>query len=125
MTTTEKKWGRFIGYAAQVHELLTDAQRTMSEAALLPSITPDIVDQLSVLWWNLSTEFQVFLILSSAIETTTDLTPEEITMATFTIRKINEAARETDASLRLFFQKTGLASMLPSREESNEGLQSH
>lgn len=125
MFTNEERWAIFVDYSAVVHDLLDNAQKQMAEATLIDPISPEVVDQLSKLWAHIQYSFNQFTLASEAISKIPQLLPEQVVMAEAIIRKINEAARDTDESLRLFFQKTGLASTLPSREETGEGLKPH
>jgi hypothetical protein len=121
MTTSQERWALFVDFAATIQELLTDAQNEMVEAMLINPITPFILDQLSQIWRKLTVGFEAFTHASIAIQNDRELTPEQVVMATELIANVNKIARRTDASLRLFFQTSGLASELPSRQESQEG----
>lgn len=125
MSTHEERWGIFVDFAATVHSLLEDARTEMATAILLEPITPGIVDQLYQLWAKLTLAFGTFNRSSASILKSNHLTPEERLMATSLIEGINEAARQTDDSLRLFFQRTGLANSFPSRSQAGEGLRTH
>lgn len=122
MFTNEERWAIFVDYSAVVHSLLEDARLQMAEATSITSITPDVVDQLSAIWSHIQFSFNKFTEIGESISKMPNLLPEQAVMAEVLIRKINEAARETDDSLRLFFQRTGLSSMLPSRESQGEVL---
>jgi hypothetical protein len=125
MLTHEERWGIFIDFAATVHELLTEAQTEMAEATLIEPITPAHIEQLEHIWVKLTISLDAFTKSSVLILHSVRITPEQEIMAGGLIEKINEAARQADASLRLFFQRTGLASSFPGRSESGEGLQPH
>jgi hypothetical protein len=122
MQSHEERWGIYIDFAAHVHEVLSDAQAEISEAILVDSVTPSVVDQLSLLWAKLSRNVKIFGELSAEMKTSKDITPEQVVMVDAMIKKIDASSAKTDSVLRTFFQQTGLASMLPSREASGEGL---
>jgi hypothetical protein len=125
MSTHEERWGIFVDFAAIVHDLLTEAQAEMAEATLLDPVTPAHLEQLETLWHKLTIALSAFTRSSILILHSVQLKPEEELMANRLVEKINEAAGAADEHLRLFFQKTGLAASMPSREESGEGLHPH
>lgn len=110
MLTNEERWSVFVDYAAVIHDLMTDAQTQIAAASLEEPITPEAIDQLSKTWFRLEHSFRLFTIVSKNIGKLPQLSPQQVRMATAAIKKINKAARETDATLRAFFQLTGLSS---------------
>lgn len=122
MQTHEERWGIFIDFAAVVHDLMSDAQAEISEAILIDTITPGVVEQLSQIWARLTLAFLAFNKAGIAIQASKGITPEQILMTKSMMEKIDAGAGKTDEVLRSFFQQTGLASTFPSREASGEGL---
>lgn len=125
MITLEERWGIFIDFAAVVHERLTDMQEELAAATLTTPITPATIERLLHLWTQAKLAFDEFVKASEHIKNNHHLVPEQVIMADQMIGKIQEAAQETNATLRVFFHASDLAHLLPSRAQSGESLWPH
>lgn len=125
MITKAERWEIFIDFAAIVHEHLTDMQEELATASLTHPASPGTVEQLLASWGKIHNAFDKFMEVGDQIKRNPNLTPEQAVMFENWTAKIHEAARETNASLRVFFQKSDLSHLLPSRKASGEDLWPH
>jgi len=108
MINIQERWALFIDFAATLHELLTDAKQELEQARLIETVPLFVLQRLDRHWQRICRDLDTFTEVSKGIQKDTHLTQSQINTAVNVIAKINEAARQADASLRLFSQEKGV-----------------